>query len=339
MATTIKAFGEVMMRLATPNHLMLHQTNTLNITYTGTGVNVLSGLSNFGYKTSLITRLPHNSIGSAALSHIRSLGISTEDISEGGQYLGMYFLENGFGVRPTKVTYSNRSESSFCTSSVKNYDLEKILLNTKVIHFCGITLAISERTRQMVLHIAREASQRGIIVVFDCNYRPKLWDNSYLEARKWYEQILPHVDICFMTERDAELILGLETNYTDQKEKRKELLSQVAKQYGIQYIAGTIRSTERNSDGKEMLQGFLMNQSQITYSQKYRFKILDRIGAGDGFASGLIFGYSRCFTNSEKIEFATASGVLAHTTYGDSPISTAEDVWSLINNENLEIDR
>lgn len=339
MATKIKAFGEVMMRLATPNHLMLHQTHALNVTYTGTGVNVLSGLSNFGYETSLITRLPGNSIGNAAISHIRSLGISTGDVTNGGQYIGMYFLENGFDIRPTKVTYSNRTESSFCTSHINDYDLEKIFSNTKIIHFCGITLAVSDRTRKMMLHIAMKAKEREITVVFDCNYRPKLWNNRYDEARKWYEQMLPYVNVCLMTDRDAERVLGLKTNYTEQKEKLADLLPRVAKKYGISHIAGTIRNISSHDSEKQSLQGFLIDQSQISYSEKYTFKILDRVGAGDGFASGLIYGYDQKLTKAEAVEFATASGVLAHTTYGDSPFSTTKDVWALVNDEGSEIDR
>lgn len=326
MTTKITAFGEVMMRLSAPNHLKLQQTNTLDVIYTGTGVNVLSGLSNFGYETSLVTKLSNNNVGDAAVAHIRSLGIATEDVTRGGEYLGMYFLEQGFDIRPTQVTYSNRIESSFCQSTIADYDLDEIFSQTSTIHFCGITLAISDHTRNMVLHIAKEAKKRGITIVFDCNYRPKLWNHTYDEARKWYEQMLPYVDICMMTDRDAEFVLGMTTDYQDQKDKLADLLPRVAKTYDISYLAGTIR-------GGQTLQGFLCYQSVMHYSKKYTFNVLDRIGGGDGFASGIIYGHHQQLANEEIVEFATAAGVLTHTTHGDSPLNTTEDVWALVNQD------
>src|SRR5699024_12419398 len=120
----------------------------------GTGVNVLSALSRFGHQTSLITKLPDNSLGDAALAYIRSLGIGTQDVCRGGKYLGKYFLENGFSARPAKVTYSNRQESSVCTASLHDYHLDDILNATTLIHFCVITLAVSDDTRHMARKLA-----------------------------------------------------------------------------------------------------------------------------------------------------------------------------------------
>src|SRR5690625_4596137 len=188
MTAKIKAFGEVMMRLDVPNHLKLEQTQHLRVSYSGTGVNILSALSRFGHDTSLITKLPTNSLGDAAIANIRSLGVSTKDIVRGGDYMGMYFLEQGFHVRPTKVTYSNRQESSFSTSTVEDYPIASILEHTNMIHFCGISLAISDQTREMTLEIARQAKQLGVTIIFDCNFRPKLWNDEYALARHYYQE-------------------------------------------------------------------------------------------------------------------------------------------------------
>src|SRR5699024_4558718 len=134
----VKAFGEVMMRLEVPGHKTLEQTDTLHTMYTGTGINILSSLSTFNHATSIITKLPANSLGRAAVSTIKSLGISTHDVITGGHYIGHYFLENGFGPRASQVTYSNRKESSFCTSEIKEYDLNNSLKDTDILHICGI---------------------------------------------------------------------------------------------------------------------------------------------------------------------------------------------------------
>ncbi|MFD2130380.1 sugar kinase [Pseudogracilibacillus auburnensis] len=334
MDKKIKAFGEVMMRLEVPNSLKLEQSHTLNVSYSGTGVNVLSALSKYGHQTSLITKLPYNSLGHAAISYIRSLGISTEDIIQGGEYLGMYFLEKGFSVRPTQVTYSNRKESSFCTSAMTDYNLETVFKDTKVIHFCGITLAISEQIRSIALQIAKRAKQLGITIIFDCNYRPKLWEHQKEFAKQYYEEMLQWTDICFMTEKDALYLLEIETTEKEQKKQLESLLPKVAEKYQIETIAGTIR--ENKAEGAQVIQGFMYScsPSSFIYSRSYHHHILDRIGAGDGFASGIIHGIMNHFSVNDTIEFATASGVLAHTTYGDVPICSTKEVWSLLNKEN-----
>lgn len=337
MAGKIIAFGEVMMRFSTPNHLKLQQTESLDVSYTGTGVNVLSALSRYDNNVALVTRLPENSLGDAAVSYLGSLGISSELISRGGDYLGMYFLETGFDVRPTKVTYSNRKESSFCTSQLDDYDFDAIFQDTAIIHFCGITLAISEQTRQLALAVAEKAVENNVKVAFDCNYRPKLWNNDYETARMYYEQMLSFADICFMTERDAEHLLGMQTKKSEQKDKIADLLPLVAEKYQIDIISGTIRHNSVTEGNK--IQGFVCHKGQINYSQEHSFKILDRIGGGDGFASGIIHGFAHDMSVEEMVEFATAAGVLAHTTNGDAPISSMEDISAFIRGGQAEIER
>jgi len=326
----VKAFGEVMMRLEVPEHLKLEQAHTLHVSYTGTGVNVLSALSRYGHQTSLITRLPQNSLGDAAMSSIKSLGISTQDISRGGDYLGKYFFERGYSVRPTKVTYTNRQESSFCTSSLTDYDLENSLKNTSLIHFCGVTLAMSEHIRNIALKVAEKAKALGITIVFDCNYRPKLWKNQTDQVRRFYEAMLQLTDICFMTEKDAILLLGFKTEEVDKQAQIEDVLPQVAEKFKIGTIAGTMR---KEAVTNQSIQGFIYHLSSLAYSRQYVYKTLDRIGGGDGFASGVMHGIMKSLSTQDMIEYATAAGVLAHTTHGDAPICSMEEVWQLVKND------
>lgn len=326
----VKAFGEVMMRLEVPEHLKLEQAHTLHVSYTGTGVNVLSALSRYGHQTSLITRLPQNSLGDAAISYIKSLGILTQDISRGGEYIGKYFLERGYSVRPTKVTYTNRQESSFCTSSLSDYDLENSLKNTSLIHFCGITLAMSEHIRNIALKVAQKAKALGITIVFDCNYRPKLWKDQTDQARRFYEAMLQLTDICFMTEKDAILLLGFKTEEVDIQAQLEDVLPQVADKFKIGTIAGTMR---KEKAANQTIQGFIYHLSSFAYSRQYVYKTLDRIGGGDGFASGVMHGILKSFSTQDMIEYAAAAGVLAHTTHGDAPICSMEEVWQLVKND------
>ncbi|WP_217587531.1 sugar kinase [Lentibacillus saliphilus] len=334
----IKAFGEVMMRLEAPDYLKLEQARSLNVLYSGTGVNILSALSRFGHQTSLITKLPDNSVGDAAVAYIRSLGISTSDIVRGGAYIGKYFLEKGFHVRNSKVTYSNRKESSFCTSVLSEYDLENTLQDTAMVHFCGIILSISEQMRYNALYAAEKAKQLGSYVVFDFNYRPKLWENNDAQAKACYEQMLEHVDVCFMTEKDALYILQMgEKDQTDRKQQLEAVMPLVSQRYHIPVIAGTIR--DKTSDGTDCIQGYLYHDGDFYYSETYDYETLERVGSGDAYASGILHGLIRDLSPEDTVEFATAASVLAHTTYGDSPVCSEAEIWSLVNNKDVEMER
>ncbi len=336
MSKTVYAFGEVMMRLEAPNFRKLDQTHSLDFSFSGTGVNVLSALSHFGHQTSLITKLPNNSIGQAAAAYLRTLGISLSSVVYGGDYLGMYFLERGFGPRPSKVTYTNRLESSFCQSNLEEYPLESIFDGASLIHFCGISLAVSEQTRKLTLEVAKRAKERGIMISFDCNYRSTLW-KGYEEARPVYKKMLELSDICFMTEKDAIYLLDMHTTPTSRESQIEDLLPAVAKTYGIATIAGTIRTI--HSTDSQSIQGFLVEGEKVTYSSAYPLQVLDRIGGGDGFSSGVLHGVLSGLGSQETVDFAIGSGILAHTTYGDSPISAIEDVRSFLNHQISDVVR
>lgn len=336
MSKKIAAFGEVMMRLEPPDNRTLAQSRTLEYLFSGTGVNVLSGLAHFGYETELLSTLPDNALGEAAKAYLQSLGISTNRVVRNGEYLGMYFLEKGFGVRPSKVTYTNRKESSFCVSRFTDYNVDDMLKGVDLIHFCGISLAITENVREAVVQLAQEAKKRGIMVCFDCNYRPKLW-GGYEKARPWYENMLQLSDICLMTEKDATLLLGMHTEESEREQQVKDLLPKVAQKYGISAIAGTIRHTL--DVNRFRMKGYLIQKGEVTYSKPYEFEALERIGGGDGFTCGLIHGLYSGMTQEEAVNFAMASGVYAHTTYGDSPVASVADIEMIMGPSQVELQR
>lgn len=340
MTAKIKAFGEVMMRLEVPNHMKLEQTRELDIMYAGTGVNILGSLSRYGHETALVSRLPETALGDAALMQVRALGIGTENIARGGAFLGMYFLEKGFDVRASRVTYSDRLTSSFNTATVADYDFDVILSDVTMIHFCGIALAMTESTRETTIQLARRAKELGITIIFDNNYRPKLWHHDYDLARKYYDEMLHLADICFMSDKDARLLLGFSSEKVEKKEILEDLLSQVAQKYRIDTIACTIRDKQTALQNVSTLQGFVLHHDEIAYSREYSYQTFDRIGAGDGFASGIIHGLVHHFSLEELVEFSTAAGVLAHTTYGDTPVTSQEEVWNFVHqDERIELER
>lgn len=156
----ILAFGEVMMRLTPPEYKMIEQTNTLDLSFNGTGVNILSGLARFGYDASLITQLPDNHVGKAASGFLRRLRIDDSMIGYNGDHIGLYFLEMGYGNRPSQVTYLNRLNSSFGESTMKDYDIDAAVEMSDIIHICGITLSLGEGTREAAVELAKKAHNK-----------------------------------------------------------------------------------------------------------------------------------------------------------------------------------
>lgn len=338
MPKRIAAFGEVMMRLQVPGHDLLSQGNTLHYTFSGTGVNVVSALARFGHAGSLISRLPANPLGDAARAYLRKLGVSTSSILEGGNYIGMYFLENGFGARPSRVTYSNRLDSSFNTASEDVYDYDNITRGIDAIHFCGITLAMNDSVRQHMKALARAVKQQGGLVIFDCNYRPSLWGESgYAKAKQHYEEMLRLADIVMMNEQDVMNTLGMSTQQEQREEQLKELIPLVAAQYQIPVIAGTHRSI--HGDNSHSLRGFLYKNQRFAFSDMLTFSVYDRIGAGDAFASGIIHGELAGFLPEKTVAFAAAAGMLAHTVSGDTPMSTEEEILRAMTRSAGDVER
>jgi len=326
MPKQIVAFGEVMMRLQVPGYELLTQANTLQYSFSGTGVNVASAMTKLGHNGYLVTKLPDNPLGDAAISFLQRLGINQRFISRGGKNLGLYFLENGFGQRASRVTYTNRLESSFNTACGSDYDLDLIADQADIIHFCGITLAMTDGVRDSMKVLAKKVKEKGGLVCFDCNYRPSLWEGGYSEAKPHYEDMLDLADIVMMNEKDALYILGMETAETSREEQLKDLIPKVAKHFDIQTIAGTHRGI--NSDNTHSLQGYMYKDGQFHFSEKISFSVYDRIGAGDAYTSGILHGELAGFSHEKTVQFAAAAGMLACTIVGDTPMSTEAEILS-----------
>ncbi|EGT5090103.1 sugar kinase, partial [Clostridioides difficile] len=189
----ILAFGEIMMRLSVPDYKFLTQTNELNYVITGTGLNILSGLKNFGYNTYMLTKLPNNNVGKASSANIRKLGVKDDFITYGGNHIGVYFLESGYGERPSEVTYLNRLNSSFCESKLQDYDINKCLEGMDVVHICGIAMQLTDSVKEIALELARKSYEKGIKVFFDFNFRQSLNpEKTYDDLVNDYKKMLPY---------------------------------------------------------------------------------------------------------------------------------------------------
>lgn len=330
----ILAFGEVMMRMMPPDYKMLSQSDELKYLYTGTGVNILSGLYQMGEEVYLSTTLPDNAVGIAAASNIRKLGIKDDFIGYDGDHIGIYFLEAGYGNRASKVTYLNRKASSFGQSTLDHYQIDEILKGMDVLHICGISLALGKNTRDIALTFIKKAKEKKIKVVFDCNFRPSLWTGvSHEEIKSIYETVLWQADIVFAGIKDATLLLDLSCSTSQNEiEQLKNLLQQMINKYDLEAILGTRR-------GDNSIQGYLCNQNDLTLSEDYQLTIYDRVGGGDAFAAGAIYGLLHQYDVNYLVNYAAVSGVLGHTTYGDSPIIGKEDIEDYLKNGSSDIKR
>ncbi|WP_062107545.1 sugar kinase [Bacillus niameyensis] len=333
MSKKIAAFGEVMMRMQVPGYELLSQANTLNYSFSGTGVNIAAALSHFGHSGYLVSALPSNAIGDAAVSYLRKLGVKTEFVQRSGNYIGIYFLENGFGIRTSRVTYTNRQESSFNTAAQSVYPFEEIAKSVDLMHFCGITLSMNDQVRNQMKVLAKLVKENGGLVVFDCNYRPSLWgENGYEKAKRHYEEMLGFADIVMMNEKDAMFVLGMKTGMIDRKEQLIDLIPKVADRFQVSLIAGTHRTIHDHQS--HTLQGFMFKNDDFTFSKIVSFPVLDRIGAGDAFTSGILHGEMGDFLPEQTVDFAVTAAVLAHTIVGDTPLSSEAEVIRAMN-ENI----
>lgn len=334
----IAAFGEIMMRLTPPEYLMLEQTKELRLGFTGTGVNILSNLAHFGTQTSLLTNLPDNRLGEAAKASVRQLGIQDCWIGSLGDHIGSYFAEMGFGPRPTQVTYQNRRNSSFGISGASDYDLDAFLEEIDLIHICGISLSLTEKTREAALVLAEKAHKKGKKVCFDFNFRPSLNEAHGVSLmQEQYEKMLPYCDVVFGSQRDLTDLLGMELDQTlDVSEQFERVVRQFMAKYQIEHFAGTIRQGEGD---RRYLTGFLFDAENYVQAAPRQIINLDRIGAGDGYAAGILLGYSESWSLVETVEFATANGVLAHTIQGDVPLTTRKQVKHLMEQPTVDLIR
>ncbi|UOQ46723.1 sugar kinase [Gracilibacillus caseinilyticus] len=325
MSKAIAAFGEVMMRMTVPGHDLVSQASTLHYSFSGTGVNVTGSLTKLGHQTTVISALPQTPIGDAAVAHLHKLGISTDEIVRTGNDIGFYFLENGFGDRPSRVTYSNRLVSSFNTTKIDQYDFIRLSMQIDVLHLCGIALAMNDTIRHQMIEFAQLVKHHGGMVVFDCNYRPALWKNNEPQkARIYYEQLLPLADIVIMNEQDAKSTLGYSSPYQTREEQLEDLIPKVAHHFSIPQIAGTLRTVHQYRT--HSIKGYLYQNKTFYYDTHPHFMVLDRIGAGDAFTSGIIHGQLCNHNPDHVIQFATASCKLAHTITGDTPLATEEEI-------------
>ncbi len=333
--------GELLLRLSPPNYEKIRTTGDFKVSYGGAEANVAASLSNLGVDASYFTVVPDSSIGKAAIRYLRSNDVHCSPCiySDSGR-MGIYFLEEGFGVRSSKVTY-DRKDSAFATYDFSKVDFSAVLEGFTWLHLSGITPALSENCRELVLYALKTAKQMNITVSFDCNFRSALW--GWQEARDCLTQYLPYINILFgiepfnlPDENGKDLKDGLPANpsYKEQDRIFREINRRYPNIYAIGRHVRYVHSGSENS-----LKAFMWYNGETYESRTFRFNILDRVGGGDAFASGMIYALMRDMKPDDIVNFAVAASVIKHTMHGDFNITDDEESVKKIMNQQFEIQR
>ena len=329
-----------MLRLAPPGFLRFSQTNTLDVVYGGGESNVAVSLANYGVPVEFVTRLPNNDIGHCAHMEMRKRGVGTTHVNWGGDRLGIYFLETGAVSRGSKVVY-DRAHSAMSEITAGMIDWDAVFDGVEWFHWTGITPAISQGAADACLEAVKAASAKGITISTDLNYRKKLW-NYGGDRESIMTELTSYCDIILGNEEDAEMHFGIKPEgldiTTQGHEVKAEAFLSVCKQMMAKFprakkVITTLRgsiSASRNTWAGVMYDGSTMFESpqyQIT-------DIVDRVGGGDSFMGGLIYGLLKYPENDQNaLNFAVAASCLKHTIKGDANLVTLDEVEKLMSGD------
>ena len=322
----IVTFGEIMMRLAPTGYLRMSQTKQLEMTFGGGEANVAVSLANYGKEARFVTGLPDNDIGAACKGELRRWGVDISKIITKPGRMGIYFCEKGASQRPSKVIY-DRADSGVSKLGVADFDWDNILEGAEWFHFTGITPALSDSMAEATLAACQTAKKKGIPISCDLNYRKKLWSRE--KAGKVMGELMPYVDLLIANEEDAADVFGIHaaaSNITKGEinlDGYRSVAEQLIARFGVKKVAITLR--ESVSASCNHWSALLYDGKELYVSKKYTMQIVDRVGGGDSFGGGLIYGLTEGYDCQKALEFAVAASCLKHSIEGDfNAVSVAE---------------
>lgn len=331
MSKKVVTLGEIMLRLSTPDFRRFVQADSFDVTYGGGEANVSAALCNYGLQGTFVTKVPNNPIGQSAINHLRRYGVDTQFIVRGGDRLGIYFLETGASMRASQVVY-DRAGASIADVDISEFDFDKILDGAVWFHTTGITPALSDKAAALTETALKAARARGITTSIDLNYRKKLWTKE--KAREVMTNLCRYVDVCIGNEEDADTTLGFKAKDTDvtkgelNLEGFKDVFRQMKEKFGFKYIASSLRESYSASDNG--WSALVYDGNEFYHTRKYEVRIVDRVGSGDSFASGFIYGLVTGMPMGEAAEFGVAASALKHTIPGDLNHATLSEVKDLM---------
>lgn len=330
----VVTLGEIMLRLSTPGYERFVQSDNFDVTYGGGEANVAVSLANYGLDAYFISKLPKHEIGQSAVNHLRRYGVKTDYIARGGDRVGIYYLESGASMRPSKVIY-DRAYSAIAQADASEFDFDEIFKDADWFHFSGITPALGDKAIVLTEEALKAAKRHNVTVSVDLNYRKKLWTPA--KAQEVMTRLMQYVDVCIGNEEDAELTLGFKPGKTDvtsgelELEAYQSIFKQMVEKFDFKYVVSSLRESYSASDNG--WSACIYDGNEFYHSKKYDIRIVDRVGGGDSFASGLIYGLLQDQNYKDALEFGVAASALKHTILGDFNMVSVEEVEKLVHGD------
>ncbi|NLF01149.1 MAG: sugar kinase [Anaerolineales bacterium] len=335
MSKRVVTFGEIMMRLSPPGFMRFGQARSFDLVYGGGEANVAASLANYGVPVEFVTRLPNNDLGDACIQFLRQYGIGLSHVVRGGERLGIYFLEFGAAQRGSKVIY-DRANSSLATIQPGMVDWRQVFADADWFHWTGITPAISPGAADVCMEAIQTAKEMGLTVSCDLNYRKKLWRWGKT-AGEVMPDLVRHCDVAVGNEEDADKVFGIQAPETDvtagkvEAERYRFVCEALTGRFpNLRRIAITLRGSL--SASHNTWSGVLWDAGVFHTAPTYDItQIVDRVGGGDSFVAGLIYGLRRYGADSQRaLNFAVAASCLKHTILGDINLATVVEVEQLM---------
>lgn len=327
----VVGFGELLLRLGTRQFQRFSQAREFEAYYTGAEANTCVSLANYGMEAYVVSKVPANDMGQACINFLKGHGLNTEYILRGGDRLGLFYLETGASQRSSKVIY-DRANSAITTLKKGEIAWKTILQGKDWLHFSGTAPALGPNMPEVVEEACRVAKELGVTVSCDLNYRKKLWSPD--KAQRVMTGLMAYVDVLICNEEDAEMVFGIEAEGVDVRsghlevEKYQEVARQLHQRFGCKYIAITLR--ESLSATINNWSGVLYDGAQLYRSRSYNMYVVDRVGGGDSFGGGLIYGLLTGMPLQDVVEFAAAASCLKHSIPGDFNLVSVEEVQALM---------
>ncbi|MDO4198716.1 MAG: sugar kinase [Erysipelotrichaceae bacterium] len=327
----VVTFGEIMLRLSTPGNTRFVQSDSFDVVYGGGEANVAVSLANYGHDAYFVSKLPTHEIGQSAVNALRKYGVHTDYIARGGDRVGIYYLETGASMRPSKVIY-DRANSAIAEAKVEDFDFDAIMEGADWFHWSGISPAISDNAAEITKAACIAAKKHGVKVSVDLNFRKKLWTSE--KAQFIMRPLMEYVDVCIGNEEDAELCLGFKPTANVEKgetgaEGYYQIFKEMKEQFGFELVVSTLReSFSATHNGWKAL---IYDGKEFYQSKRYDIMpIIDRVGGGDSFSGGLICGLlDSNYDPKYALEFAVAASALKHTINGDFNLVSKAEVAAL----------
>jgi 2-dehydro-3-deoxygluconokinase len=324
-----------MMRLQTKGHERIVQAREFQVYYSGAEANVAVSLESFGVKSFIVSSVPDNAVGQACLSYMRQYGLRLDFVKRNGFRLGIYFVETGAAQRPSTFLY-NRKGSSITELKPGDIDWEAAFAGKTWFHFSGITPALSGNTALLTMEACVAARRLGLTISCDLNFRRNLW--TPVQAREIMSELVEHVDVLFTNEEEAATVFDIHAKATSVKsgilngEGYQDVAVQLQKRFDLTHVAISLR--ESISASVNDWSGMIYDGSRFFKSRRYHIdSIVDRVGGGDAFSSGIIYGLLTGQDLQEVVEFAAAASCLKHTIEGDFNLVSFAETLALMNGD------